>query len=320
MGNTTAINLMSIPALPQSIMDTLGATVRKVVLTISIAGQDVSTIIQNSMVHFLYKETVGDNAIADTLDITIADPEGLFRRTITLDAGSVVNGSLTMVNWNGPGTGNSTKVFSQMWINSFRIDKTKATGTAIRIGCTSINPFSPFRLQKKSQAFPQVQGQDDATSFTLKDAVAQVAKQDGLSVQYLASTNPTIQRTDQHDYSDAYQIERWCRDNDMVCVVKNNTMYIRDWSSMETQGSSGIFIEPTGLNFSGIEGWEFNETLEDIYGSSTSSYTDPTTGTDVKETVIDPNNKQLPDFRHELRTNPDGTTYDHVTFPDAPDD
>lgn len=298
-----------IPGLPDSLMSELSQT-RKVSVTISYNGSDITSSIQPCLTSLIYKESFQQAIQADTLELDIADPEGLFRKSFHLDTNAAVDCTISIENWNGPFTGTKQKVLSQMFVQSIRIDKDKHTGTRIRLKCTSIPPQSPLRLEKKSANWQP---------STLKDVATQVASQDGLQLQYLATSNPQVQAVTQHEHSDAYLLKKLCRDNDLSYKVVNKTIYIRDVGQVEQQSPIGTIYcdeteNPGGWNNSGIKKWEYLETTEDIYGSSIASYTDPTTGATVNETVTDPDNFGAPKLIHHKYTYPDGTTVDRITI------
>src|SRR4029077_12704923 len=104
------------------------------------------------------------------LDITLADPEGLFRKSWSLATGQTVSASIVVENWNGPFTGTLTKQLGKMYIKSVRISQRKGSGTTVRISCSSINPATSFRLEKKSRAWTQV---------TVRDVASQIATDNG---------------------------------------------------------------------------------------------------------------------------------------------
>jgi hypothetical protein len=106
------------------------------------------------------------------LDITSADTEGLIRHVLSLRATQSVNASLTVT---GPGA--SSKVLPKFYLQSISVQSDKHEGTCVRIRCTSINPKTPYRLQRKSQSFPLLSGDDDTSSTTLKDIATQIAKE-----------------------------------------------------------------------------------------------------------------------------------------------
>src|SRR5271156_638072 len=106
--------------LPASITSLLSQT-RSVTITISINGTDLSSKIQPSLKSLVYKESFMSNTNAYSLDFSIADPEGLFRQTISLNTTMTVDCSISMVNWQAPITGTLTKQLSQMYIRKINI-------------------------------------------------------------------------------------------------------------------------------------------------------------------------------------------------------
>jgi hypothetical protein len=278
---------MSIPGLSDALVSSLGQ-VRKAFPVITYQGVDVSSTFIPSLKDFVFKEGFGDHQMSDTLEITLADPEGLFRRSWSLSTGQTVSASIVVENWNGPGTGTVTKPLGSMYIKGVRIKQTKGAGTTVRISCTSINPNVGFRLEKKSRAWTQT---------TVKDVANQIAIDNGLTLKYDPASNPQMDRVDQHDHSDAYMLQKIASTNDFSYKIVNNSLWIRDRHQVETGSAVGTIICPSkgnigGINNSGVIDWEFIETTEDSnYSEADLKYKDPSTGNTVSQTVTDPNQK-----------------------------
>ncbi len=305
---------MSIPTLPDSIVSTLSQT-RSVSVSISYKGQDISSQVADCLMDLVYRESFKENVQSDSLNVKLADPEGFFRKTFSLDAYAEVTCTISLLNWGGTGSGTSQKTLSTMYISSVRIESDKHAGTTVILKCVSIPPQSPFRLEKKSTG---VAGAGQTT--TLKDYAQQVATQDGLQLQYLPKTNPTIQRIDQHDHSDSYMLHKLCSEQDFSFVVKNGAIWIRDMADVEALSSLGTITCPTSLLLGGWQNggltrWEYVETVEDIYAAAAVNVTDPTTGNTVTGTAIDPNQPSTaPTLHHNRWLHDDGTAYDHITL------
>jgi hypothetical protein len=276
---------MSIPGLPDSIVDALSA-VRKAYPIVTYQGTDVSTVFQPSLTELVYKESFKDNQLSDTIEIGLADPEGLFRQTWSLATAQTIALSLVMENWNGPGSGTIQKNCGTMYITSVQMRQDKSAGTTIRLTCSSIPPNSSFRLEKKSQAW---------SNTTLQAIAGQIATANALTLQWNPTTNPQIARADQHDHSDAYMLQKLCSENDFSFKVVNNVLWIRSNEDVESSGAVGTITCPTsadpgGLNGSGIIRWEFKEATEDCnYSGCTVSTKDNVTGRTVTQTTADPN-------------------------------
>jgi hypothetical protein len=274
---------MSVPGLSDSLLTSLGQ-VRKAYPQITYEGIDVSSTFQPSLVDFVYKEGFGDHQMADTLEITLADPEGLFRKSWSLSTGQTVSASIIVENWNGPFTGTLAKPLGSMYIKSVRIQQNKSGGTTVRISCTSISPEISFRLERKTRAWTQT---------TVNDVVNQIATDNHLTPRYTPSTNPQMERVDQHDHSDAYMVQKISSDNDYSFKVVNNSLWVRDRHAVEQSAPVGTIICPSpqtgpgGLNGSGVESWEFIESTEDCnYSQCDLTYKDNTTGDNLSATGV----------------------------------
>jgi hypothetical protein len=277
---------MSVPGLSDSLLASLGA-VRKAYPVIQYQGIDVSQTFIPSLTSLTFKEGFGDQQLADVLDITLADPEALFRRSWSLSTGQTVSASIVIENWSGPGTGTLTKPLGLMYIKSVRIDQSKGSGTTVKLSCSSIDPATAFRLEKKTRAWTQT---------TVRDVVNQVATDNALKPQYQPAANPAMERVDQHDHSDAVMLRKLTSENDFAAKIKDGQLWIRDRVAVEQSAPVGTIICPSpqtgpgGLNGSGIESWNFSEITEDAnYTEADLKYKDNTTGSTVSGTAKDPN-------------------------------
>jgi hypothetical protein len=189
-------------------------------------------------------------------------------------------------NWNGPFTGTLTKQLGSMFIKSVRIEQNKGGGTTVRLSCTSISPEIGFRLERKSRAWTQT---------TVRDVCAQIATDNGLTLNYTPSSNPAMERVDQHDHSDSYEVQKISSDNDFSFKVINGSLWVRDRHAVEQSSPVATIVCPSpqggpgGLNNSGVIHWEFIESTEDAnYADCDLTYRDNTTGNTVSGTATDP--------------------------------
>ncbi|MGD0178762.1 MAG: hypothetical protein ABSC15_03025 [Terriglobales bacterium] len=264
--------------------------VRSVKPVITVNSQDVTSVVYPSLKTLTYKEGIGSqggekSAVGDTVEMELADPEGLFRKTWTIAARQPLELSMVTNNWNSPFEGQVTRQMGQMEIKKISISQSKGSGTNVKISATSIPVTSDFRLTKKSRAW---------TATSLQGLAQKVATDNGLQLKYLPSTNPPIGRADQHDHSDAYMLAKLCSENDMVMKIKDGTLWIRSYADIENSSPVGTFICPTAENVGGLNGrglldWDFSEQTEDVYSQCTVSYKDPSKGTVTSATTSDPN-------------------------------
>jgi hypothetical protein len=190
-----------------------------------------------------------------------------------------------MENWNGPGSGTIKKDCGTMFITAVQMHSEKSKGTTIKLTCSSIAPNTSMRLEKKSHAWAQT---------TVSGIAGQVASDNGWSLKYLPSTDPKIDRADQHDHSDAFMLKKICSENDFSYKVVNGVLWVRSNEDVEAQSAIGTIVCPSptdigGLNGSGITSWEYRENTEDCsYGSCVASVKDNKTGKTVTETAKKP--------------------------------
>jgi hypothetical protein len=132
---------------------------------------------------------------------------------------------------------------------------------------------------------------------SVRDIAAQIASDNNLTLKYTPSTNPMIERLDQHDHSDAYALQRAIDGSDFVPKVVNGQLWIRSMHEVEMAPAVGTIVCPStgnvgGVNGSGVLDWEFTEMTEDCnYAECALTYKDPVTGNTVAATVPDPNQK-----------------------------
>lgn len=278
------------PGLTDSLITSLGQGVRRAYPIVVYQGSDVSNTFGPSLMALTYKEGFGYHQLADTMEIDLADPEGLFRKSWSLNTGQSVSASIVMENWNGAGTGTLTKDLGSMEIKSVRIEQNKHSGTTVKLSCTSIPVNIGMRLEKKSRAWTQT---------TVQDVVNQIAADNGLTPRYTPSKNPKMERVDQHDHSDAFMLRKIGSENDFSSKVVNKNLWVRDVREVETSTAVGTIICPTpgnpgGLNNCGIIRWEFVETTEDAnYSEADLKYKDHTTGDTSEGNAKDPNQTGL---------------------------
>jgi hypothetical protein len=144
--------MSSVPGLSDSLLSTLGQT-RKAFPKISYNGVDVSATFIPSLVDFSYRESFADHQLSDTIELSLADPEGLFRKSWSLKTGQTISASVVVQNWSGPGSGTLSKSLGTMYIKGVKIRQSKGAGTTVRISCSSIDPATALRLEKKSRAW-----------------------------------------------------------------------------------------------------------------------------------------------------------------------
>ncbi len=271
------------------------SSVRKAFPIIQYNGNDVSAVVFPSLIGLTYKESYKDEVFSDTVDIELADPEGLFRLTWELAATQPLSLSLVMENWNGPESGKITKDCGTLFITAITMHSDKSKGTTITLTCSSMAPDLSIRLEKKSHAWEQK---------TVSGVVNQIAADNGWKPKYTPSTDDAMDRVDQHDHSDAYMLKKICSEHDFSWKVVNGTLWIRANADVESQSPIGTIVCPSptdigGLNGSGLVSWEFRENTEDCsYSSCQVDVKDNKTGKTVHAKAVAP--QFQPSERNEI--------------------
>ncbi len=273
------------PGLSSELLAQLGSGVRRAYPVITFNGNDVSAVVFPSLIGLTYKESYKDDTFSDTIDLELADPEGLFRLTWKLAATQPLSLSLVMENWNGPGSGKITKQCGTTFITAVVMHADKSKGTTIKLTCSSMAPDLSIRLEKKSHAWEQT---------TVSGIAQQIAADNGWQLKYTPSTDEKMDRVDQSDHSDAFMLKKICSEHDFSWKVVNNTLWIRSNEDVESQSPIGTIVCPStteigGLNNSGIVSWEFRENTEDAsYTSCVVDVKDNKTGKTVTAKAVAP--------------------------------
>lgn len=254
----------------------------KVTPTITLAGTSATSFISDNLKSLVYKESVGHGggvgAMGDTVDIEFADPTGAFRKSWSVSNSSEFTLSLSV--------GAFTRSMGKMTVKTIRIKQSKHQGTSIQLSATSVPVDSDVRLTKKSRAWENTD---------LKTIAGQIATDNKLTLRYMPTDNPKIARADEHDHSDAYMLSKLCSEHDYVMKIKDGVLNITAYKDVETKGPVGTFICPVttpigiigGLNGNGIESWEFQDSLEDVYSECQFAWKDPKDGTTTEAKGID---------------------------------
>ena len=254
-------------------------------------GADVTQQFYPSLQELSYRE--GTESKGDSLELNLADPEGLFRQTFSLQAANRISLVLESSNWNYPGEyiHHDCGTFE---ISRISIRQDKHSGTTVSLTANSISATSNARLERKSRAW---------TKTNLKTMAQQIAQDNGWQLQYQAKENPNIARTDQHDESDFVLLDRHAHEIDLFTKVKGGKLWVHSKEELERQAPVGVIICPTrdspgGLNgVGGIISWEITETTEDIYKAAEVKWRNNKTGTTVTGTATDPKAKVGPTLR-----------------------
>jgi Phage tail baseplate hub (GPD) len=242
---------------------------------ITYAGQNVTPSWAPKLKHLVWKKSVGNSTEknADSITISMSDEDGYLRQNFDLKAKQPLKLQIESRNWNYPGEVLLSEV-TEMEISRVEIEGTKDSGTLVVLTASSIPPTCGFRLTKKSRS---------AVQTTVKDIATQVAKDQGWSLQYTTSVNPTVKYAEQHDQSDAAFLQRFCIEHDLYFRVRNKVLIIGSMQELEKQKPKGTIVcpragVPGGINGRGIISWRLVEDVEDTYANSLLQNKDVKTG------------------------------------------
>ena len=265
----------------QSLQSVLGGGIRFARPIVSYGGGDVSAQALGSLQELSYKE--GTEQTGDTVEMKLADPEGLIRMSWSLKSATAITLALESENWNYIGE-RTYRDCGSFQVNRISIRQDKHSGSIVSISATSIPVSSNSRLEKKNKAW---------TNTTLQAMAQQIASDNGLSLQFQTQENPKIARSDQHDESDFVLLDRHCQENDLFLKVKSGALWVISKEQMENQTPVGTIIcpkldSPGGINGGGVENWEISESTEDTYKGAKVSWRNNRTGQTVTGQTIDP--------------------------------
>ena len=136
----------------------------KVTPTITIGGAALPAELANLVTEITYKE--GLKFTSDTVNLHVADPGGVFRRTFRIKATIPVTLSITVTG----GIGSLTKNCGTFYIHTLNFKGNKSGGCDIDIECTStpVKSDNSIRTERKSRGTEKT---------TLKDLAAKIAKE-----------------------------------------------------------------------------------------------------------------------------------------------
>jgi len=249
-------------------------------------GTNVSASWVPNLQNLTWKRAIGMNKRADTISISLADPQGTFRKTYNIIAKQSIQLQVESFNWNYPGERLISDA-TQMEITRIEIEIDKGAGSTIHIEASSIPPSSGFRLTKKSRT---------AVQTDLKTVAAQIAKDHGWTLDYRATVNPKVAYSAQHDQSDAAWLERFCHEQDLTYKPKNGKLTIIGNQDLEAQAPVGTIVCPSpgvpgGINGRGVIRVRLVEDVEDTYAHSVVTSKDVKTGKITTGQADDPDPK-----------------------------
>jgi len=239
------------------------------------AGKDVTNDWMPALLNLTWRRSVGNSheKNADSITLSLADPTGHFRHNYDLEVKQTLRLQVESWNWNYPGE-HLLSDAREMHITRIEIEGGKDRGSTVHLTASSIDPATHFRHTKNSRA---VEKSD------LKTVAAQVANDNGWTLDYQAKVNPQIAHAEQHDQSDATFLQRFCHEHDLYFRPINKVLIIGSMQDLENQPPKGTIVAPTpnnpgGINGRGIISWRLEEDIEDTYANCLVSSKDEKTG------------------------------------------
>lgn len=205
----------------------------------------------------VFKITTGGTAQSKAVEAADGGQRGAGTKLVTA--------ILVQRNWDSAGQD------ATLNIGTFEIDGIDVSGppTKVTVKSTSIPYTSTMRMEKKSRAWENI---------TLKGIGEQIAGENGLSLMYDASSNPTFKRKEQVQASDIKFLEEICRAAGMALKVTALKVVIYDAAEYDKKPAAKIFK----FGSADILSYKLGTSLTDTaYTSCHVSYTDP----DSKETI-----------------------------------
>jgi hypothetical protein len=266
------------------------------VISLQYLGDDISSII---LIRLSYHDRISYQA--DSLEFTIADPDGTFRNQFSFKAGNNLQFGLSALNWAYPGESLSQQYgeFSITRVNPAM----SASGSTVDIKCSSVPLSSSFRLEMKFQRW---------TESTLSNIAGQIASDNSMQLSY-QGTDQKIASIEQYDESDFVFLSRVAQTVGMSMKVRNNVITIFSRKDYESKPPKGFITFPptqSGLlagleSFGGSPSYGVNGTggmisfsvtdnLDGIFKDCKVVIRSPISGlTTQSKYVDDPNNPQV---------------------------
>lgn len=165
---------------------------------------------------------------ADDLDITLADPDGLWSGPWMPDMNARL--SVDIISQVGDKQ-------SKLPCGTFFIDTVTESGPSggVTLKATSADLSTTLRREVKTHAWEHV---------SLKTICQDIASKGGLSLQYLTAANPTYQRIEQRLQSDLGFVEKLCNKESLRVKVAGSALVIFDFDTYNDLPAVATYSKP----------------------------------------------------------------------------
>lgn len=234
-------------------------SIRKTTVQISIAGVDATAALAPHLIAFECSDDIETNA--DTIAIHLDDTDFRFMRQWSIDKGTKIKASILQWNWATVGEG------LKLDCGTFYVDEIDYTGppNICIIKATSIPVAGSFKGVRKNRGYENT---------TLKDLAISVGAESNMGVDYRATINPPIKRTDQDEESDAFLLRRLCTNYGLMCKNQDDKILIFDEAELDQQAPWITFT----LGASPIIHHQMHTSSQGRIAGMHSSYLNPNTG------------------------------------------
>lgn len=208
---------------------------------------------------FLKEWAITDNlsGAADDLEILLEDTQRLWRGSWMPPQGALLTASIVHQNWYGDGK-THTKAMGLFEIDEIGLKHREG----VRIAAISIPESGSLRGQQKSRSWEKTK---------LKTVFSDIAKANGMKLQYNSDENPDVDRVEQASEQDIKFLMRLCQENGLSLKISNKTIVVMDEAKYEKAAAQATvqMSDPYLLDY------EFIKSLNGRYRAAKVEYRDP---------------------------------------------
>ena len=196
---------------------------RRAWLVILYNGKDISEDISKYWLSFSYTDNL--SGTADDVDLTLEDRQEIWRSDWFPDLTARLKIDIHMFHWKSLEEGEA-----KYEVGEFEIDEIECTGvpSTTQIKAVSVGFEGPLRNDKKNRTWEDV---------TVQAIAGDIAGECGLSLEYQAEENPTIDHIEQSDKGDLEFLQKLTGDHGLSLKVEPTKLIIFDEAQLESQAA-----------------------------------------------------------------------------------
>lgn len=216
--------------------------VRRATVKVVYKGNNISDYIMTDLESFTYVDQAGSTA--DTLNVTLADPEYKWRDKWVGDIGDQVEAWIKTSDWFAP------KEKRELECGHFAVDKPNCSGPPPKfsLSCSSIDVSKSANRQKNSRTWEAVR---------LQAVAKKLAAGHGMDLFWEAPDNPVLDRLTQARESDLAFLRRVCRRHGLNLKVDGAKLIVYHLADRMAQAPAAVVRAEACSNYSfSIQGFK----------------------------------------------------------------